>query len=196
MHPHSLIEPARHCSRPAHVSADSKVAMIDLLSSAVRLGRAALQPSGHDVDPKTPPPNKQKTSNHAAVRAVSRAFQGTTSFALSLWDGLTPEDRNRRRVVEERKTLLIFHMKYVRTTPPSRTPTISAPPGHTWLAAAEASLPLPTRCVVPPLSNTNPSASSRPTVSSNGRRPRKNSTCSKETTSGSSTRLRVAVTRT
>lgn len=126
MHIPSPIEPAHHCSRPADVSADSRLAMIDLLSGAVRFGRAALLPSGSEVAPKIlpppPSPTKKKTSNYAAVRVVSRAFQGTTDFALSFWDGLTPEERGRRRIVEERKTLLIFHMKNVRTTPQSRAP--------------------------------------------------------------------------
>lgn len=87
--------------------------MIDLLSSAVRLGRAALQPSTHTAESKLPPPPKKKAPNYAPIRTLSRAFHGANNFVFSLWDGLTADERERRRVVGERKTLLIFHMKNV-----------------------------------------------------------------------------------
>lgn len=89
--------------------------MVDLLSSAVRLGRAALQPSAHTTESKLPPPPKKKVTNYAPLRTLSRAFHGANNFVFSLWDGLTPGERERRRADEERKTLLIFHMKNVGT---------------------------------------------------------------------------------
>jgi hypothetical protein len=96
--------------------------MIDLLSSAVRLGRAALQPSEHASDAKiSSPSSRRPTPNYAVLRVISRAFYGSTSFALYFWDGLSPEERERRRIVEGRKTFLIFHMKN-----PFNRPTVSS----------------------------------------------------------------------
>ncbi|MBE3044805.1 hypothetical protein IMZ48_20050 [Candidatus Bathyarchaeota archaeon] len=156
--------------------------MLDLLTSAVGFGRAA----------KTPPPSKTKPSNYVAIRAVSRAYAGSTNMALSLWDGLTAEERDRRRVVEERKTLLIFHMKNVGT--PLSCAARASPRGGT-LGYQPQKLPHVPSLRHFPLNNTNPASSNRPTALSNGRQPRKNSTCSRETTSGSSTRLRVVATQ-
>ncbi|SPO06122.1 related to TGL4 - triacylglycerol lipase [Cephalotrichum gorgonifer] len=84
--------------------------MTGLLLGADFLGRSALLPSKHAAEPKTTSTPKE-AQNHVALRTLSRAFQGANNFALTLWDGLTVEERQRRRVVEERKSILIFHMK-------------------------------------------------------------------------------------
>lgn len=118
--------------------------MIDLLSSAVRLGRGALQPSEHAGDPKISSlPSKRPTSNYAVLRAVSRAVHSTTSFALYFRDGLNPEERDRRRIVEERKTLLIFHMKNVSTNPAIMCRTGYTPLEHIVMAGHKPLHPCP-----------------------------------------------------
>lgn len=151
--------------------------MVDLLSSAVRLSRAALQPSVHTAEPKLPPPPKKKVSNYAPLRTLSRAFQGANNFVFSLWDGLTPGERERRRTTEERKTLLIFHMKNVGTDLFSCVPRVL--PRGVYLDRSRTALPIFQ-------SSTNMLGSNRPTASNNGRQQRSSSTRSRATTNGSS----------
>ena len=163
--------------------------MIDLLSSAVRLGRAALQPSTHTAESKLPLPPKKKGSNYAPLRTLSRAFQGANNFVFSLWDGLTADERERKRATEERKTLLIFHMKNVGTN------HCFCIPRNSYLATAyfrgtapQTETPLHPRAALRVFdSSSNVFYSNRPTALNNGRQPHSSSTRSRVTTSGSLT---------
>jgi hypothetical protein len=86
--------------------------MADILRGAVGLGQAAFRPTGHDAE--TTYSLKKRKLNNAALRTLSRFVRDASNLTLSLWDGLTLEERERRRIVEERKTVLIYHMKNVR----------------------------------------------------------------------------------
>lgn len=147
--------------------------MTDLLSGAVRLGRAALFLSSHtDDSSKLPPSPKKKAPNNAALRTLSRAFYGASNLALSLWDGLTLEERERKRVVEERKTMLIYHMKNVSAgagpTRARRISRVSYPTSVSLLSDAHLNSPALAECpaslsVAPALPCPSATAPSHPT---------------------------------
>lgn len=54
-----------------------------------------------------------KPAPNAAVGALSRAVKSANSFVLSLRDGLTDQEREHQRKVEERRQILCLHMQNV-----------------------------------------------------------------------------------
>ena len=69
--------------------------------------------------PVAGPATLAKPSGNVAVGALSRAVKGANAFVLSLRDGLTEQEREHRRKVEERRHILCLRMQNVRRLFPS-----------------------------------------------------------------------------
>ena len=57
--------------------------------------------------------HKRRGPKNLVITALARAIQDANCFASSLWETSCPEEKERRRVVEDRKGTLTLRMKNV-----------------------------------------------------------------------------------